>query len=168
MRLGQLLAELARRDVVLAADNDRLEVDAPKGVITPRLREQLVTHKAALLSAIRARRQESPCFACGHTEYWERPPEHGGGLVCCTCHPDPKTLGPASREELSGASIAALAGGNRQELARWALGSGCPELRFRPSLSVVGTPCGWLAFLQTASDADIRAALLATRAEGMA
>lgn len=170
MRMGQLLDELARRDVILAADNDRLEADAPRGVITPTIRQQLVMHKAALIAAVRARRAPSPCFACRGTEYWERPTEHGGGLVCSTCHPDPRTLDAASHsheelEELNEASAPSVGAGDRQALARWALDNGCPELRFRRSLSVVGTPTGWLTFLETASDDDVDAALRAAEGE---
>ena len=165
MRVVQLLDELARRDVILATDNDRLEVDAPRGVITPNIRQQLVIHKAALIAAVRARKAPSPCFACGGTDYWERPPEHGGGRVCSTCHPDLTTLGSTTREGLTEGSARSLAEGDRQKLARWALKNGCPELKFRAWAWVVGTPSGWLTFLQTASDDDVLSAFEATKSQ---
>lgn len=168
MRVGQLLEELARRDVILVAADDRLEVDAPRGAITPTIRQELVKNKAALLAKLRARRATRPCFACRRTDYWERPSECGGGLVCSTCHPPPETCDIGSDRVLSEASPSAGGAGNRQTLARWALRNGCPELRFRPWESVVGTPTGWLAFLENASDEDVEAALGATVARDAA
>lgn len=48
-----LLADLQKRDVVLAADGEALEVDAPCGALTPDLRAALVAHKAELLALLR-------------------------------------------------------------------------------------------------------------------
>lgn len=48
-----LLAALRTRGVVLAVEDDALDVDAPLGVLTPDLREALVAHKAELLALLR-------------------------------------------------------------------------------------------------------------------
>ncbi len=48
--LDALLAELAARGVGLAAEGDQLRVQAPKGALTPALREALAVHKPALLA----------------------------------------------------------------------------------------------------------------------
>src|SRR6266542_1741084 len=33
-----------------------------------------------------------PCHVCGSTDFWERPAQDGGGLVCSLCHPHPLRL----------------------------------------------------------------------------
>jgi len=47
----------------------------------------------------------------------------------------------------------------RQQLTRWCLDHGCPELQIRRWMTVVGTPAAWTAFLRRASDDDIAVAL---------
>jgi hypothetical protein len=47
----------------------------------------------------------------------------------------------------------------RATLLDWALAQGCPELRFRPWLTVVGTAHGWRTFVITGSADNIGAAL---------
>ena len=44
-----LLAELRTREVQLASQGNRLRIDAPKGVLTPELRQWLAEHKEGLL-----------------------------------------------------------------------------------------------------------------------
>ncbi len=46
--------ELRARDVVLAPVGDRLHYDAPKGALTPELRQALAEHKAELLAELAA------------------------------------------------------------------------------------------------------------------
>ena len=52
MNADQLLGELRARGVVLEAAGDRLRVDAPRGAITPELREALTAHKAEVLALL--------------------------------------------------------------------------------------------------------------------
>jgi hypothetical protein len=52
MMLRALLARLRSEDVRLAPDGDHLIVDAPKGLLTPTLKDTLLHHKAALLSLL--------------------------------------------------------------------------------------------------------------------
>jgi hypothetical protein len=54
----------------------------------------------------------------------------------------------------------------RSTLLDWALSQGCPELRFRPWMMVVGTADGWRTFVVTASAEDIAAALQAAGLPG--
>ena len=54
-----LLAELRTREVQLAAQGNRLLIDAPKGVLTPELRQRLAEHKDELLSFL-SREDENP------------------------------------------------------------------------------------------------------------
>jgi len=49
MDLHSLLTHLSTQDVKLAANGNSLDVDAPKGVITPNLRQALTDHKAEIL-----------------------------------------------------------------------------------------------------------------------
>ncbi len=49
MNATRLLADLQRRDVRLSVEDDRLVLDAPKGVVTPALREQLRNSKAEVI-----------------------------------------------------------------------------------------------------------------------
>jgi len=50
----ELPMELRARDVVLAPVGDRLHYDAPKGALTPELRQALAEHKAELLAELAA------------------------------------------------------------------------------------------------------------------
>jgi hypothetical protein len=51
--LEELLTELSQRDVILSAVNDKLRIDAPKGVLTFELRQALTEHKTALMELLR-------------------------------------------------------------------------------------------------------------------
>ncbi|MFQ4144475.1 amino acid adenylation domain-containing protein [Chlorogloeopsis sp. ULAP02] len=53
MNLHSLLTTLADRGVKLSINNDSLLIDAPKGVLSPELRESLAKHKTDLLSLLR-------------------------------------------------------------------------------------------------------------------
>jgi thioesterase domain-containing protein len=53
VNLAAFLAELRSRDVQLWADGDRLRCDAPTGVLTPELREQLRQRKGEILEFLR-------------------------------------------------------------------------------------------------------------------
>lgn len=54
MSVAAFLAELRRRDIRIWADGDRLQCDAPRGALTPELREQLAGRKEELLDFLRA------------------------------------------------------------------------------------------------------------------
>jgi len=47
------LAELRNRDIALWADGDRLRCDAPAGVLTPELRDQMQQRKSEILEFLR-------------------------------------------------------------------------------------------------------------------
>lgn len=53
MNLHLLLQTLSYQGIKLAADGDSLAVDAPKGVLTPELKNSLIEHKAGLLELLR-------------------------------------------------------------------------------------------------------------------
>jgi hypothetical protein len=71
----QTITELRERGVILSRNGDRLHVDAPKGVVTPELREMLVRYKVDLLDvlttmripATAADRAETPKTFHGYT-----------------------------------------------------------------------------------------------------
>jgi hypothetical protein len=52
MTAHQLLMTCRQAGIVLAADGDCLDVDAPAGVLTPELRDELSRQKPALLSLL--------------------------------------------------------------------------------------------------------------------
>lgn len=106
-----------------------------------------------------------PCHVCGSTDFWARPPHDGGGLVCGRCHPHPLRLLAAweGRSETAAPTISLA--GERGRLFAWAMEHSCPDLKFRPWASVVGTLQGWLTFLQSAADGDIGLALEAGESE---
>jgi hypothetical protein len=52
MTLEALIAEAARLRIRLEARGDRLHVEAPAGVVTPTLRDQLTQHKPGLLALL--------------------------------------------------------------------------------------------------------------------
>jgi hypothetical protein len=47
----------------------------------------------------------------------------------------------------------------RAALLDWALAQGCPDLRIRPWMTIVGTAHGWRTFVTAASVLDIEAAV---------
>ncbi|MBK7660399.1 MAG: amino acid adenylation domain-containing protein [Betaproteobacteria bacterium] len=56
----EFLARLARLDIRLAFEGDRLGVDAPKGAITPALREELGRRKPEVMAYLRVHADEPP------------------------------------------------------------------------------------------------------------
>ena len=72
----ELWERLTQLGVQVAVEGDQLRVNAPKGVVTPDLRVQIATHKAALLSL--ARQQDEPASSSlalrRHADYAARLP----------------------------------------------------------------------------------------------
>src|SRR6185503_16207768 len=56
----ELLVELREKGVEVKANGDRLVIDAPKGAITPDLRDALAANKAALLEILAETPIEKP------------------------------------------------------------------------------------------------------------
>jgi hypothetical protein len=52
MNAQELITELSKQGVILEAENDGLRIDAPKGVLTSELRQELVEHKQAILTLL--------------------------------------------------------------------------------------------------------------------
>jgi hypothetical protein len=48
----KLIRECSRREIRLMADGDNLKIDAPKGAITPELKEYLIKAKPELLPVL--------------------------------------------------------------------------------------------------------------------
>ena len=53
LTVSALVDELARRNIQVSADGERLHLDGPAGSLTPELRERLIEHKAGLLTHLR-------------------------------------------------------------------------------------------------------------------
>jgi pyochelin synthetase len=56
----RLLADLRQQNIQLWTEDDQLRVRAPRGVLTPELREQLALHKSDLLKLLRSQRDNRP------------------------------------------------------------------------------------------------------------
>jgi hypothetical protein len=85
---------------------------------------------------------------CHSIDFWERPPQDGGGLVCSLCHPHPLHLLTAwDRRSESKAPTISLAG-DRGRLFSWAMEHRWPELKFRPWASG-GGHAFWLGHVPT-------------------
>jgi len=78
MTVSEVLQEVRRVGIMLQADMDRLRVNAPKGALTPELRQALLEHKPALLQLLTA----PPCPTCGVSD-WRSSPD--GGRWCVPC-----------------------------------------------------------------------------------
>lgn len=98
MTVDDLLDALRRRRVRLAADGDRLHVEAPSGALTPDLKAALTAHKAELLNTLRAHmplrieaddllsRPKRECAACWQSRWYV---DGLGVRKCGVCHPPP-------------------------------------------------------------------------------
>ena len=75
MNARTLLDDLRSRDVLLDADEGRLVVDAPAGVVTEDLRASLVEHKPRLLKLLEwERRKLEEADRHGFVAKWSREP----------------------------------------------------------------------------------------------
>lgn len=154
----------------------RVRYDPPDGIsispasaLTDDLREAIRENKPLLIEALKGqtkppRSSGGPfCSICKGRDFWERSPESGGGWVCSRCHPDPRDLVAAWERRSHRATVPVVLNPDGARLLAWALEQGCPELRLRPWAVVAGTAHAWNAFVATASDDDIAAALRAAR-----
>jgi hypothetical protein len=94
--MSDFLATLHDLGVILSVESGRLKVDAPRGALTPELRQEIAARKEALLGLLRRLPEDAgapedapPDFACiyRHPALWRRP---DGGWACGVCHPDPR------------------------------------------------------------------------------
>src|SRR5215210_4040649 len=93
MNASLLLEDLQGRGITLAANGDRLIIDAPKGALTDELRQVLAAHKLEILALLGGEpRPTRPCFSCRSARWRRRTPERGGGWLCGACHPAPERL----------------------------------------------------------------------------
>ena len=75
MTATDLLKELRRKGVTVSVDCDELEITAPKGAMSPRLRAQLAEHKAELIRLLKDHSEEPESIpllerrAGGHAEF---------------------------------------------------------------------------------------------------
>ena len=85
--MSDLLKELWRRHVQVAADGNRLLVDAPAGALTPELRTEIAAHKDELLAELAAAlfpdEPRAPCPTCGRMAWaWSAV---RGRYICFHC-----------------------------------------------------------------------------------
>ena len=159
--IGELIADLRARGVVLTAEGDSLRYDGPDGAITTEDLEGLRANKAAILALLReapvaisaeaeaispptpARVEAAPtsadcwpalCFY-GHIPRWQRP---DGGWVCAVCHPP-----------VNGELVVGLAGDPQAALVELTEGPGWDP---RPELTEDSTL--WARLLALAYEVD--------------
>ena len=85
MTLHELVKEAACRGISLTivGSGDRLRVKAPRGTLTPELRQALAQYKCALLTWLH-HRMEGACHTCQNTRFWFSVHR---ALICTVCHP---------------------------------------------------------------------------------
>jgi hypothetical protein len=83
MTVAELLTDLYRRRVVLDVNGERLRVDAPKGILTPELRQALAKHKAKLVTYLEGL-SDGRCTVHGR---WLTYAEQQAGR-CSWCYPE--------------------------------------------------------------------------------
>ncbi|MFH0809361.1 MAG: hypothetical protein V2A77_02650 [Pseudomonadota bacterium] len=83
MSTAALVTDLQARGVRLSAVNGRLRVEAPKGLLTPEVKQALAERKGEVLAYLTA--WPGPCYACGETAWWLG--TDTGVIVCGRCHP---------------------------------------------------------------------------------
>ena len=97
--VGPFMDALEARDVRFGLRDGRLTLDAPRGVLTEDVRNEIVARKGEVERLVRAGCEPSPappparrkeprpatrCYCCGTLTWWERAT---GGWVCGVCHP---------------------------------------------------------------------------------
>ena len=67
MSVPALLADLRRRDIEIWAEGDGLRCNAPAGVLTPELREQLQQRKHDILAFLRSKSATPSCSSASRS-----------------------------------------------------------------------------------------------------
>jgi hypothetical protein len=73
MTAPEVLGEVRQAGITLAVDGGQLRITAPKGSLTPALRQALIARKAELLRILTAPPPDElgdPCPDCGSKEKW--------------------------------------------------------------------------------------------------
>ena len=74
MNAEELFGELARSQVTLFLDGDRLRYRAPEGALSPDLRVAIAKQRAAIIERLRARRpadnRSAACVVACEPRYW--------------------------------------------------------------------------------------------------
>jgi len=112
---SDLLDDLRQRGVSLTASGDRLQVDAPRGTLTPADLDDLRRHKPKLLTILgeptpprlwldfdrgdlvwKMATEPVYCSTCGGCDRWR---DFGGVWHCSTCRPSTVADGTLARRE---------------------------------------------------------------------
>lgn len=143
MDAQELLADLQRLGVILAADGEQMQVDAPEGVITPAIRAELHRRKAELLAQLD---QADPSMDVTGDGVREAPPEErpsgiaaeatGARVVTELLEPtekEPQLSEPPApwagrRVDISDLAAFKAEWGLRSVGSEWPAGDPCPKL----------------------------------------
>lgn len=92
------------------------------------------------------------CHSCKGTDFWERPPHHGGGMVCSRCHPDPrKPVLPAAEYDED------LLPPERRRVLEYGRAHDWPEFQVYKWMHIIGQSWAWRAWVLGATMTDIEA-----------
>ncbi len=88
MNIEQLLADLARNQVVIHLDGDRLRYRAPEGAITDDMRAVICEHRLAIIDQLQGSVPShttcsGKCVTCDTRDWQDHPPKRGRILTTC-------------------------------------------------------------------------------------
>ncbi|MFY9190417.1 MAG: hypothetical protein WAN89_03975 [Lawsonella sp.] len=97
LTIPQLLDTLATRRIDLWVEDEALKFRAPNGAFTPELKQQVVTHKAAIIEALQRgtvvrdpdnAHQPFPLLRCRPPTWWGAPKHSSTGEWAATATPN--------------------------------------------------------------------------------
>jgi len=88
VNIEQLLARLARDQVQIYLDRDRLRYRAPEGVLTPEMRSVTGRNRMVAIEYLRSVSEPAPslsgkCATCDRRDWVDHPPEDGRIRTTC-------------------------------------------------------------------------------------
>ena len=88
MIIDELLADLARNDIELFLEGDRLRYRARKNAMTPRMRAVIAEHRAQIISRLDGHEAAAPparrCTSCNRRNWVDAPPKDGRIRTTCS------------------------------------------------------------------------------------
>ena len=87
MTVEQILAKLARMRITLFLDGGRLRYRAPKGALTPQMREVIAENRKAIIERLRDRKNPNglplKCVVCDRRHWVNERPRNGQIRTIC-------------------------------------------------------------------------------------
>ncbi len=86
MTLNELMPRLARHNIDLWLEGDRLRYRAPDGALTADLRNSIVAHRPEIIASLRApwcQPKQQRCAVCSPKNWMDAPPKEGRIRTTC-------------------------------------------------------------------------------------